>query len=174
MTSYPRNRSVTSQQETLRSLVIPFDQRNRDRSVSVPASSHATPLCFCARLFSSLCTFTIAQETPSYRLLTANESDIFPRLKSPLSHPSLIVLKWWSPKNDFSQIVQNNLSEKSSHAKKWLFSAIYSWDMGFWSSNCFIEFEMFTDHKQLGRKAISLVTTKLSYLALVPEVRNRH
>ena len=50
----------------------------------------------------------------------------------------------------FYSIVQNNLSEKSSHAIfGGPFSALNSWDMGFWSSNCFI---------------LNLV--------LVPEVRN--
>ena len=68
------------------------------------------------------------------------------------------VLKWWRHKNDFWEImsfirlVRNNLSDKSSHAqKKWLFSALNSWDMGFWR--------------------FKLLHTKLSYLVLVPEVR---
>ena len=60
--------------------------------------------------------------------------------------------KWFFWNYGFYLVVQNNLSEKSSHAKCWLFSALNSWDTGFWSSNCFI---------------------LNSYLVLVPTVRNR-
>ena len=49
----------------------------------------------------------------------------------------------------FYSIIRNNLSEKSSHAKNCLFSALNSW-----------EFKLFH--------------TKLSYLVLAPKVRNRH
>ena len=39
----------------------------------------------------------------------------------------------------FYLVVRNNLSEKKfKRQKKWLFSALNSWDMGVWSSNCFI------------------------------------
>ena len=45
----------------------------------------------------------------------------------------MIFLNLW-----FYSIVRNNVPEKSSHTKYWLFSVLNSWDMGVWSSNCFI------------------------------------
>ena len=56
--------------------------------------------------------------------------------------------QWFFWNCRFYSIVRNNVSEKSSHAKYWLFSALNS-----------LKFK--------------LLHAKLSYLVLVPEVRNR-
>ena len=69
--------------------------------------------------------------------------------------PSLIVqfVTFSISGDDVTKIIFSRLfgTEKNSHDKNCLFSALNSWDMGFWSSNCF----------------------KLSYLVLVREVRNK-
>ena len=71
----------------------------------------------------------------------AELSDMWPKFSQvwlPLSSKVMMSQKQFFWNYGFYSIVRNNLSEKSSHAKKWLFSALNSWDMGFWSSNCFI------------------------------------
>ena len=51
------------------------------------------------------------------------------------------VLKWWHHKNNFAEIMgffncsEQAIWKKFKHKKKWLFSALSSWDMGSWSSN---------------------------------------
>ena len=113
-------------------------------------------LCICK--FVSMCVCTVCAKIVDEIMMSWLQNTQFCSTRmqcSSLQHNR--VLKWWrhewfSEIMGFIRLFRSTYLQKVHMQKKWLFSALNSWDMGVWSSNCFI---------------------LNSYLLLVPEVRNR-